>query len=63
VGGEKQPLITRPQITRVLRELLPQRRYSDADLWRWLATTQQRNARAKRSHAKRRLHLLRKLSL
>ena len=49
------PLITRPQISRVLRQLLPQRTWTSHELWEWLADTQGRNHRAKRSHAKRRL--------
>ncbi len=57
------PQVTRPQISRVLRALLPQRTWTPADLWHWLVATQRRNERAKRSHAKRRLLELRKLSL
>ena len=45
---------TRPQVSRVLRELLPKRQWTREDLWRWVRDTQERNARAKRSHAKRR---------
>ena len=37
--------------------------WSPDDLWRWLLDTQTRNARAKRSHAKRRLAQLRQPSL
>ncbi len=48
------PQITRPQISRVLRQLLPQRDWTLDDLQRWLADTQERNQRAKHSHAKRR---------
>jgi hypothetical protein len=47
----------------VLRELLPRRTWTEADLWQWLLDTQERNRGAKRSHAKRRLLALRKLSL
>ena len=57
------PQVTRPQISRVLRELLPRRVWSRPDLLHWLYTTQARNAAAKRSHAKRRLSLFCKLSL
>ena len=57
------PQVTRPQISRVLRELLPRREWTRPDLLRWLYTTQARNAAAKRSHAKRRLSLFCKLSL
>ena len=50
------PQITRPQISRVLRALLPQRTWTGEDLLQWLVTTQERNERAKQSHSKRRLH-------
>ena len=49
------PQITRTQISRLLRVLLPQRHYTDQDLLHWLITTQLHNERAKRSHHKRRL--------
>jgi hypothetical protein len=49
------PQITRPQITRLLRDLLPQRTWTLDQLLSWLTDTQQRNERAKQSHAKRRL--------
>ena len=55
--------LTRPQVVRVLREVLPRRRWTHADLRRWLATTQRRNARATASHAKRRQLMLHELSL
>jgi hypothetical protein len=48
------PQITRPQVSRVLRELLPKQTWSTAELLRWLHETQTRNERAKRSHTKRR---------
>ena len=48
------PHITRPQIYRAVRELLPRVRFSPADLLQWLQDTQTRNERARRSHAKRR---------
>jgi len=48
------PQITRPQITRLLRHLLPQRTWTPADLLVWLTETQNRNGQAKRSHAARR---------
>ena len=57
------PQVTRPQISRVLRELLPRREWTRHDLLQWLCTTQARNAAAKRSHTKRRLSLFCKLSL
>ena len=52
--GKKLPHITRPQITRVLRCLLPQRVWTPDQLLAWLIDTQTRNDRAKRSHAARR---------
>ena len=48
------PHLTRPQVYRVVRELLPRVRFTLAELMQWLEDTQQRNERAKRSHAKRR---------
>jgi len=57
------PLITRPQITRVLRALLPQRTWTQVQLLDWLTNTQQRLARAKRAHAKRHLIAHAKVSL
>ena len=44
---------TVPQVSRLLRVLLPQRAWTLADLLTWLTDTQRRNARAKRSHAER----------
>ena len=55
--------VTRQQVSRVLRELLPKRRWSVVDLLEWMRDTQLRNDRAKRSHLKRRLAKLQKLSL
>lgn len=49
------PEITRPQVVRVLAELLPQRCWTPAALAHWLEQTQARNAAVKRSHARRRL--------
>jgi len=49
------PQITRPQVSRLLREVLPQRTWTRADLLQWLRATQERNERAKQSHIKRRL--------
>ena len=57
------PLLTRQQVSRVLRELLPRREWSVVDLLEWLQDMQLRNERAKRSHLKRHLARLRKLSL
>ncbi len=52
--GQKMPRITRPQVYRVVRELLPQERFGPPELLRWLADVQLRNERARCSHAKRR---------
>ena len=57
------PLLTRQQVSRVLRELLPRREWSVVDLREWMQDMQLRNERAKRSHLKRRLARLRKLTL
>ena len=57
------PRLTLPQVSRVLRELLPRRIWTPLDLLGWLAETQDRNDRAKRSHAKRRLRRLLEPSL
>ena len=57
------PLLTRQQVSRVLRELLPRREWSVDDLLEWMQDMQLRNERAKRSHLKRRLARRRKLSL
>ena len=40
------PQITRPQVYRVVRELLPQQRFGPEQLLRWLEDVQQRNERA-----------------
>ena len=48
------PLITRPQVYRVVREMLPRERFGPDELLQWLEDVQQRNERAKRSHEKRR---------
>ena len=52
-GGEKMPRITRPQVYRVVREMLPREQFEPDELLLWLADTQLRNERARRSHAKR----------
>jgi hypothetical protein len=57
------PQVTRPQVSRVLRELLPRRHWTVVELLEWLRDTQVRNERAKHSHLKRRLAKLQKLSL
>ena len=51
------PRITRPQVYRVVREVLPQERFGPDELLRWLEDTQDSNERARRSHAKRRAAL------
>lgn len=48
------PQITRPQVHRVVRELLPRERFGPDELLHWLANVQQRNERARHSHQKRR---------
>lgn len=51
------PEITRPQAYRIVRELLPRKHWTAAELQYWLQQTQRRNAAAKVSHAKRRARL------
>ena len=48
------PRITRPQVYRVVRELLPRERFGPEELLRWLDGVQQRNERARQSPEKRR---------
>ena len=48
------PRITRPQVYRVVREMLPRERFGPEELLLWLKESQLRNERARRSHAKRR---------
>ena len=48
------PLITRPQVYRVVRDLLPRERFGPEELLQWLEDVQQRNERARQSHEKRR---------
>ena len=48
------PLITRPQVYRVVRDLLPRERFGPEELLQWLENVQVRNERARRSHDKRR---------
>ena len=47
------PRITRPQVYRVVREMLPREQYGPLELLEWLEDTQERNERAQRSHEKR----------
>ena len=51
------PRITRPQVYRVVREMLPRERLGPEELLRLLEAEQLRNERASRSHAKRRAAL------
>ena len=46
------PQITRPQVYRVVREVLPRQQFGPFELLRWLEDVQQRNERARRSHEK-----------
>ena len=48
------PQVTRPQVYRVVYELLPKKRWTPAELLGWLLATQARNEAAKQSHARRR---------
>ena len=56
------PQITRPQVYRVVRELLPKEQFGPRELLGWLADVQERNERARRSHEKRRTTLRRDAS-
>ena len=56
-GGTKMPRITRPQVYRVVREMLPRERFGPNELLRWLEETKECKERARRSHAKRRAAL------
>ena len=51
--GKKMPRITRPQVYRVVREMLPRERLGPDELLQWLKETQQCNDRARRSHERR----------
>lgn len=48
------PQITRPQVYRVVREVLPRQHWTYDQLLEWLRDTQRRNERAKQSHQRRR---------
>ena len=48
------PRITRPQVYRVVREMLPREWFGPEELLRLLQAEQLRNHRASQSHAKRR---------
>ena len=41
------PRITRPQVYRVVREMLPRKSYGPVELLRWLEETQLRNEQAR----------------
>ena len=43
------PRITRPQVYRVVREMLPRERFGPDELLLWLVESQLRNERARRS--------------
>ena len=45
---------TRPQVYRVVREMLPRERFGPDELLIWPEDTQLRNERARRSHQRRR---------
>ena len=47
------PRITRGQVYRVVREMLPRERFGPEELLLWLEESQLRNERAHRSHEKR----------
>ena len=46
LGGKRMPRITRPQVYRVVREMLPRARFGPEELLRWLEDTQDSNERA-----------------
>ena len=48
------PRITRPQVYRVVREILPRPWCGPLELMTWLQDVQARTERARRSHQKRR---------
>ena len=60
--GGKIPLLTRPQVYRVVREMLPREWFGPYELLRWLEETQLRNERARLSHQRRRYKLRRQTS-
>ncbi len=51
-GGGQSIQLTVPQVSRLLRVLLPQRAWTLPALLHWLADTQRRNARAQQAHAR-----------
>ncbi len=48
------PHITRPQVYRVVREMLPREWFGPEELLLWLKESQLRNEQARRSHERRR---------
>ena len=48
------PRITRPQVYRAVREMLPRERFGLEELLSWLEESQLRNKWARRSHESRR---------
>ena len=56
--GGKMPRITRPQVYRVVREMLPWERFGPDELLLWLVESQLRNEQARRSHESRRRTVL-----
>ena len=52
--GKKMPRITHPQVYRVVREMLPRKRFGPEELLGWLEWTQLSNEWASRSHERRR---------
>ena len=52
--GGKMPRTTRPQVYRVVREMLPRGRFGPHELLLWLRESQLGNERAARSHQRRR---------
>ena len=60
--GKKMPLLTQPQVYRVVREMLPRERFRPAELLRWLEWTQLRSERARLSHQRRHYRLKRQTS-
>ena len=56
------PLLTRPQVYRVVREMLPREKFGPQELLRWLEWTQQRGERSRLSHQRSRYRLHRQTS-
>ncbi len=60
--GKKMPLLTRSQVYRVVREMLPRENFGPQELLRWMEWTQQRGERSRLSHQRRRYRLHRQTS-